>query len=69
MYRVNTRKLSGKIVEKGTTKEAIADEIGIDKSTFYRRLRNNKLLITDVHKICEILELSISEMADIFLAE
>ena len=68
MYCVDTKKLSGKIVEKGTTKEAIADEIGINRSTFYRRIKTGKLLVGDVHKMCEILHLSTSEAIDIFLA-
>ena len=32
---VNISKLKGIIVEKGYTQEALASEIGIDKSTFY----------------------------------
>lgn len=69
MYRVDVNKLNGKIVERGTTKEAIADEIGIDRSTFYRRLKNGKLLIGDMHKMCEILQLTNEEAIEIFLAQ
>lgn len=69
MYHVDLNKLNGKIVECRTTKEAIADEIGIDRSTFYRRLKNGKLLIGDMHKMCEVLRLSTPEAIDIFLAQ
>jgi DNA invertase Pin-like site-specific DNA recombinase len=69
MFRVDESKLNGKIVERGTTKEAIASEIGIDRCTFYRRIKSNKLLISDMHKICNILSLSSSEAIDIFLAQ
>lgn len=68
MYWVDINKLNGKIVERETTKEAIADEIGIDRSTFYRRLKRGKLLIGDMHKMCEVLHLSTSEAIEIFLA-
>lgn len=68
MYHVDFDKLNGKIVERRTTKEAVASEIGIDRSTFYRRLKSGKLLIGDVHKMCEVLGLSASEAMDIFLA-
>lgn len=67
MYKIDVNKLNGKIVEMGTTKEAIADEIGIDRSTFYRRLKNGKLLIGDMHKICDVLKLSTPEAIEIFL--
>ena len=38
---VKTAKLRGTIVEKSTTQEAIADLIGIDRSTFYRKMKND----------------------------
>ena len=34
---VNVSKLKGKIIERNTTQEALAKDIGIDKSTFYRK--------------------------------
>jgi len=69
MYHVDFDKLNGKIAERRTTKEAIADEIGIDRSTFYRRLKSGKLLVGDVHKMCEVLQLSTTDAVDIFLAQ
>ena len=67
MFRIDINKLNGKIVEKGTTKEAIADKIGVDRSTFYRRLKTSKLLIRDIHIMCDILGLSDEEALAIFL--
>lgn len=67
MYRIDINKLNGKIAERATTKEALADEIGIDRSTFHRRLKNNRLLIGDMHKICDVLQLSTTEAIEIFL--
>jgi len=69
MYYMNINKLNGKIAECGTTKEALADDIGINRSTFYRRLKSGKLLIGDIHKICESLNLTTEEAVDIFLTD
>lgn len=68
MYHVNIDKLNGKIAERNTTKEAIASAIGIDRSTFYRRLKTSTLTIRDIHGICEELELTVPEAVEIFLA-
>lgn len=69
MYHLNVNKLNGKIAELGTTKEAIADKIGVNRSTFYRRLKNSTLTIRDVHGICDALSLSHEEAICIFLGE
>jgi len=69
MFSMDINKLNGKIAERATTKEAVADEMGIDRSTFYRRLKNGSLRIGDMHKICDILKLSKSEAIEIFLAQ
>ena len=66
--QVNINKLNGKIVEKQFTKDGIAAVCGIDRSTFYRRLKTNALRLSDVHAICNALELSYQEIVDIFLS-
>lgn len=68
MYHVDVDKLNGKIAEKRTTKEAMATEIGVDRSTFYRRLKSGTLRIADAHKLCEALNLSSADAMEIFLA-
>lgn len=47
MYHIDVNKLKGKIAERNTTKEALADAIGINRSTFYRRLKTSTLTIRD----------------------
>ena len=69
MYSVNVSKLNGKIVESGMTKEALADKLGIARSTFLRRINSNSLRIRDIHGICDALNLSTAEACDIFLAQ
>ena len=38
---VNINKLKGAIVEHGMNIDMLADKIGMDKSTFYRRIQAN----------------------------
>ena len=68
MYNLNIQKLNGKIVESGMTKEGLAMMINVDRATFYRRLKSNRLLLSDVHKICEALKLTNEETLSIFFA-
>ena len=68
-YRTNIDELNKKIKEFGTTKEAIAEEIGTSDKRFYKRLQTGNLLIGDIHKLCDVLHLSNQEAIDIFLEE
>ena len=47
---VNVKKLKGKLVECGMNVEAVADRMGMDRATFYRRLR--ELRISENKKPC-----------------
>lgn len=63
-------KLKGLIVEKETTQEALADMIGIDRSTFYRKMKNDgNFLLKEAKDIKEALNLTNEEAVDIFFAE
>lgn len=67
---VKTAKLRGTIVEKSTTQEAIADLIGIDRSTFYRKMKNDgNFTLKEAKDIKEALNLTNEEAIDIFFAE
>ena len=67
MYSVDVDKLNGKIAECRLTQEGLALELGIDRGTLRRRLNGNTLRIGDVHKICEVLNLTNEEALIIFL--
>lgn len=67
MYHLNENKLNGTLVEKGYTKEGLAMALGIDRATLFRRIKNNRLLLADVHKIMEVLNLTTDEAINIFL--
>ena len=61
--------LRGKMLEKHMNVEEIAREIGIDTSTFYRKLKSDGMSFTvgQMHKIAEVLKLTPEEASSIFL--
>jgi plasmid maintenance system antidote protein VapI len=62
-------KLKAKIIEKGLNVEALADKIGIDRSSLYRKLNNfDKITIGEAIKMKDALEMTDEEASDIFLA-
>lgn len=64
---VNTQKLKGVIVEKGTTQQAVADNIGIDRSTFYRKMKNGGTFsVEEAAKIALAVPLTKNEAMEIF---
>ena len=65
---VNIARLKGKIVERGNTQEAVANAIGMDRSTFYRKLKDGgeKVTIGEIHGIVNAVPLSKEEAIDIF---
>ena len=67
---IDTNKLKAKIIENGMTVESLANEMGIDRSTLYRKLKNDgdTMLVKDANKIVEVLHLSANEAMNIFSA-
>jgi DNA-binding Xre family transcriptional regulator len=68
---VNINKLKGKIIEKGLTVEKLAEKIGIDRSTIYRKMSasGKSFTIKEANLICQALELSGQEAMTIFFAD
>ena len=61
-------KLKAKIVEKGMNVEALADAIGIDRSSLYRKLNNfEKITIGEALRMKDALGMTETEASDIFL--
>ena len=66
---MNINKLKAKIVEKGMNVETLADLIGIDRSSLYRKLNNfEKITIGEATKMKDALEMSEADATDIFLS-
>lgn len=68
---VNILKLKGKIVECGTNIEELSKNIGINKSTFYRKLNSNgeEFSVREVTFMIRTLNLSLNEVNEIFFSQ
>lgn len=66
---MNINKLRGKMVEKGINVERLAELIGVDRSSMYRKFNNfEKVTIGEAVKIQTVLDLSGEEATEIFLS-
>lgn len=61
--------LRGKMTERRVTHEEMAKLIGVDASTFYRKMKSEGTSFTvgQIHKIVEVLRLTPDEATSIFL--
>lgn len=68
---VNVKMLKGKMVEKDLTVEKLSDNIGVNKSTLYRKLNagGDVLTIREVNLIVSVLGLTDAEANAIFFAK
>lgn len=64
---INVEELKAEISQNGCTIEDIAGEVGIDRATFYRRIKNDSLRISDIQKICNRLNIGGERAIQIFL--
>ena len=71
IFITNVDKLKGVIKEKRMTPEKVANRIGIDKSTMYRKLNNggDEFTIKQADVISEILGLTGDEAQAIFFSQ
>ncbi len=69
---VNTRALKGKLKERGMTQEEAAKALGIDPSTFNRKINNENgdvITVREAEKISALLLIPKSELGNIFFAD
>lgn len=68
---VNVNKLKGKIVENELTVGKLAERIGVDRATLYRKLATNGegITIKEADLICRELALTGKEAGDIFFSQ
>ena len=66
---MNIPMLKGKIIERGLNIETVAEKIGIDRSSLYRKLNNGeKLTCGEAKRIMGVLDLSNEDAILIFLS-
>ncbi|MCC8163490.1 MAG: helix-turn-helix domain-containing protein [Lachnospiraceae bacterium] len=65
---VNVKRLKGKIVECGLSVEKVADIVGVDKATLYRKMGagGETFTIKEANSIAKALGLSSDELNAIF---
>jgi DNA-binding XRE family transcriptional regulator len=64
---MNIPKLKGKMVEMGYNVETFATQIGVDRSTLYRKLEcGEKISIGEAQRMKDVLSLSNEEVSAIF---
>lgn len=68
---INVNKLKGKIVERGMSISSLAEIMGIDRATLYRKLSNDgdTMLVKDANSIVSALGLSADDAVAIFFAQ
>lgn len=65
---MNIQKLKAKIVEQGLNVETVAERIGVDRSSLYRKLNNfEKITIGEASRIKDVLAMTNEEASEIFL--
>ena len=64
----NMLKLKARIVEMNMNVESVAKEIGIDKSTFYRKMQNDgdDFTVSEVKKLSNVLNMDLDVLSNIF---
>nr|DAK31915.1 MAG TPA: Cro/C1-type HTH DNA-binding domain protein [Caudoviricetes sp.] len=65
---VDVNKLRGRMVEHKINADKMAELIGVNRSTFYRKLENNgeAFTIREVNIIAKVLKLDLTELNAIF---
>jgi len=64
---VDTNKLRGAIVANGKNQQQVAEEIGIDRSTFYRKMKSGgEFSVGEASKMAEVIPLTDAEAIAIF---
>lgn len=69
--RVDIDLLKKSIAASGKTKETVAKELGIDYSTFSRKMNSDALAfsIGQMHKMVDVLDISADQAKSIFFAQ
>lgn len=60
--------LNLKIRKANMTNDSVAKELGEDRSTFYRHLREGSLTVAEMHDLIRVLGLTLDDAVKIFLS-
>lgn len=63
---MNSQKLKAIIVEHYKTQDDIAKAIGIDRSTFYRKMAHDTFSVNEANRIIKAVPLTMEEAVQVF---
>lgn len=67
---INSNKLKAKILEAGMTQGGLAEQIGLDSSSFSLKAAGKRnFTVQEVEKIATVLRIPTNELASIFFAD
>lgn len=66
---LKANRLKGKIISNDMTITSFSKMVGMDSSTFYRKMTHNSFTVEEVDRIIEALHLSLDEAVEIFFAQ
>jgi len=68
---INTSMLRQRMKEKNIGPDQVSEKMGIDRATFYRKMKAGgvKFTVAEIQRIIAVLDLSDSEAAQIFFTE
>lgn len=67
MFGIDRDLLLYHVKKANTTYDAIAEELGLDRTTWYRHLREGSMTVAEMHEVIRILNLSLEDAIRIFL--
>ena len=67
MFGIDRDLLLYYVKKANTTYDAIAEELGLDRTTWYRHLREGSMTVAEMHEVIRILHLSLDDAIKIFL--
>lgn len=65
---MNVNRLKAKLVENGLNVERLAEKIGLNPDTVYKKIKRDGFKMSEVRKIAEVLNLTSTELCEIFFA-
>ncbi len=63
---IDSRYLLARLKYLGKTQEEVVEELGMARSTFWRKLNENTFSIREVHRLMEVVPLSMEDVERIF---
>ncbi len=67
--KVNIQELKARMTYRNLLQKDVADLLGISQNTFSAKLQSGNFKIAEIHKLMQIIPLSLKEVEQIFFSE